>query len=92
MSSTNRKIVGLSAALAALAGPAALAPGAADAATVDNRQPSDSSARPTLIVAFGDEFMNFTVGEDASGAVVADHSSHASHSSHSSHSSHHSSR
>ena len=91
MSSTNRKIVGLSAALAALAGPAALAPSTADAAMADSQQP-DSSARPTLIVAFGDEFMSFTVGEDSSGAVVADHSSHASHSSHSSHSSHHSSR
>lgn len=92
MRSTNRKIVGISAAVAALTGPAIVAPAAADASDSSNHVAADAAVgRQALVIGVGDEFMSFTVGE-GSGGVVADHSSHASHASHSSHSSHYSSR
>jgi hypothetical protein len=91
MPTSKRTLIGLSAALAALGGPVALATPAAAAEPLANDVEATGHAQ-TLKVAIGEELMAFTVGEGADGIVVADHSSHASHASHSSHSSHVSSR
>lgn len=93
MPSKTTKVIGLSAALAALAGPAALSPTAAAAADVDaSVSPDAGSAAPMIQMPVNGDLMNFTVGQREDGTIVADHSSHASHASHSSHSSHVSSR
>jgi hypothetical protein len=92
MSSTHHRIVRISAAVAALVSPALATPAVANAPAPDSKATPDAAARQALKITVGDELMSFTVGENDSGMVVADHSSHASHASHSSHSSHYSSR
>lgn len=89
MSLNNTKIVGLSAALAALVAPAA----SASAPTVKTdvaQDPSvaDATVGKTLKLSIGEELMNFTVSDGSDGTIVAQHESHASHASHASHSSH----
>jgi len=92
MPSKSSKLIGLSAALAALLPVAAIAPAAAAATDADGITQETGAAPPVVQIPVGDDLMNFIVSEGHGGVVVADHSSHASHSSHSSHSSHYSSR
>jgi hypothetical protein len=82
---SNPKILSLSAALSAFAGPAAIATHA-DANVDTVTQPATARhLNPTFNLAVGKDLMAFTVGENADGIVVASHSSHSSHASHTSH-------
>ena len=92
MTVPNRKVLGLAAALAALATPAVVAAAETSEPSPDQASPDGAGDAPTVTVAVGDDFMAFTVHQDIDRVVVADHASHASHASHSSHSSHYSSR
>ena len=86
MPSRFSKVVGLSAALAALGASALIAPSAASASDVEAAVvPDAGSAAQMLQIPVGGDLMNFIVGEGDNGTVIADHSSHASHASHSSH-------
>ena len=88
MADSGRKILSLSAALAAMSGPA-LATTTTPATIGDTEDTTpDAAARQMLKIPVGEDLMSFTVSEKADGMIVADHSSHASHSSHSSHASH----
>jgi hypothetical protein len=81
-------VIKLSAAVAALVAPALAAP-SADATVTKSGHDADTQAKaPKLKLRVGEDFMNFTVGENAQGIVIADHESHASHASHESHASH----
>jgi hypothetical protein len=84
-------IMPLAAALAALAGTAAIVADPADAKTTDQDVSNSPKAMqpggmtPNRIVSVGGDFLGFIVTNKADGTVLAEHYSHTSHSSHSSH-------
>ena len=90
MSRRISKIVGLSAALAALGVAASAEATTTPVADTEEPAPTASGGASTIKMIVGSDLMNFVVGHDERGMVIADHSSHASHASHASHSSHHS--
>jgi hypothetical protein len=92
------QILGLSAALAALSGAAAIAPTptAANVPTADQTSTTQKAQAPTgepnVLFSAGTDMLGLIVSTSANGTIVAQHYSHSSHASHSSHSSHYSSR
>jgi hypothetical protein len=82
------KLVSLTTALSALAGPALL-PEAAAATTTDTTHIANAGGKGATVSApVGKDLMSFSVRDGANGVVVAQHVSHASHASHVSHASH----
>jgi hypothetical protein len=86
------KVIPLAAALAALAGTAAINSPPVDARATNGPETPNAPDRmpisgmtPNRIVSIGDDFLGFIVTDMADGTVVAQHYSHQSHSSHSSH-------
>jgi hypothetical protein len=85
------QIVGLSAALAALSGVAALAPtpAAANMPTTDQASTTQKAqapkGEPNVFFPAGKDMLSLIVSTAANGTIVADHYSHSSHASHSSH-------
>ena len=87
MKSKSRKIVTLSAALAALA-PAAAVSLPVQASEPIHSMPNQGDGAQRIKLAVGTDMMSFVVGQGHTGTVIADHESHASHASHQSHASH----
>jgi hypothetical protein len=93
MDKKGAQIVGLGAALAALAGGTPIAASPAEAAAEPTTRPSSTPVRetpsetrpPNAFFPVGSDLFGLTISENADGTIVADHSSHSSHSSHASH-------
>jgi hypothetical protein len=99
MSTKSPRILSLAAALSALTGMTAVAPGPAEAKPIgpqesiapDTTMPA-SDLTPNQILSVGKDFLGFIVTDTADGTVLAQHYSHTSHASHASHASHYSGR
>jgi len=86
----HKKILRHSAAVPALATPAALVASEASAMTTapgPGAERADTKA-PSLSLRIGNDLMSFTTGNSAERVLVAQHESHASQASHESHASH----